>query len=153
MFKNYKNKIKKHFEEVIRIKTSPYSIALGFAIGTAIAVLPTFGLGVFIGLLVVLIFKKISKISMFAAFAVWNPLVLFSLYGLAYKMGDFLLTGIPNKIYSFWLWNQLFNYSRRFLVGNLILTILITEASYIVAYLIAKKYYKKYEKIVEKIEK
>ena len=153
MFKNYKNKIKKHFEEVIRIKTSPYSIALGFAVGTAIAVLPTFGLGVFIGLLVVLIFKKISKISMFAAFAVWNPLVLFSLYGLAYKMGDFLLTGIQSKTYSFWLWNQLFNYSRRFLIGNLILTILLTEASYVIVYYLAKRYYKKYEKIVEDIER
>ena len=153
MFKKYKEKIKKHFEEVVRIKTSPHSIALGFAIGTAIAVLPTFGLGVFIGLLVLLIFKKISKISMFAAFALWNPLVLFSLYGLAYKIGTFVLEGLPVKTYQFWLWNQLFNYSRRFLVGNLILTIILTIASYIIVYLFAKRYYKKYEKIVEKIEK
>jgi len=146
---NYKQKLKKHLEEVVRIKTSPHSIASGFALGTAIAVLPTFGLGVFIGLLFLLIFKKVSKVSMLIAFAIWNPLVLFSLYGLSYKIGDLILGDLPVKTYKFWLWNQLFNYSRRFLIGNLISTILITTASYILIYFLAKKYQKKYKKIIK----
>ena len=151
MLREYKRKIEKHFEEVLRIKTSPHSIALGFAIGTAIAVLPTFGLGVLIGLLVVLIFEKVSKISLFAGLAVFNPLITVSLYGLAFKIGDFVLSSSPVKTYKFWLWNQQFNYSRRFLVGNLILTVILTTLSYIIVYIFAKRYYKKYEKIVEKL--
>lgn len=154
MFKKYKQKIKKHLEEVIKIKESPNSIALGFAIGTAIAILPTFGLGILIGLLIVLIFKKISKISMLAAFVVFNPLITFSLYGLSYKIGDFLLNEIPVKKYSIEILNQLFVYSKRFLLGNFILTIIIASLSYVIIYLLAKKYQKQYKEIIkEPIEK
>ena len=62
--KNFKEKFKKRLEEVLEIKTSPHSIAAGFAIGTFIAILPTFGLGLFIGIILLFIFKRISKISM-----------------------------------------------------------------------------------------
>ena len=149
MFKKYKEKIKHHFEEVIQIKTSPHSIALGFAIGTAIALLPTFGLGALIGLVIVLIFPKISKVSLFFAFAIWNPLVLAFLYGIAYELGDWLIGDLPVITYNFWIFNQLFNYSRRFLLGNLIITIFLTILSYIIIFLIAKKYQRNYKELIK----
>ncbi len=151
IYHKIKNKIKKHFEEVLRIKTSPHSIALGFAIGSAIALFPTFGLGGLIGLAIVLIFEKVSKLSLFAGLAFWNPLVLIPTYGLSYKIGAFLLKNAPSKTYNLWIFNQLFNYSRRFLLGNLILTITLTLLGYFIVLFLAKRYYRNYKPILEEI--
>ena len=51
-------KIREHFSEVIKIKRSPHSIALGFAVGTFLAILPTPGFSILLGLLIVLIYQK-----------------------------------------------------------------------------------------------
>ena len=67
MVKKFKEKLKHHFQEVLKTKTSPHSIALGFAIGTLIDILPTLGFGFFLGLLVGLIFEKVNKYSLFGA--------------------------------------------------------------------------------------
>ena len=114
MKNNIINKIKKHLEEVIKIKTSPHSIALGFAIGTFIAISPTFGLGIFIGLFIIFIFKKISKISLLIALAIWNPLTLLAVHPINYKIGNFILSNAPVKTYSSEILNKLFVYSVRY---------------------------------------
>ena len=43
MLKKILSKLKNHFKEVIKLKEDPKSIALGFGIGTFIAILPTLG--------------------------------------------------------------------------------------------------------------
>jgi uncharacterized protein len=141
MIKKWKNKIKVHFEDVIKLKTSPRAIALGFAIGSFIAILPTFGLGVFIGLLVILIFKNVSKISLFAAFVVWNPLVLLSLAPVSYKVGVLILGDVKFVTFKIELLNHLYVYSRRFIIGNLIVASVLSLASYFIVYFLMKKVY------------
>lgn len=148
--KEYKENLKKHFEEVMRIKASPHSIASGFTIGTAISIFPTFGLGILIGLLVLLIFKKVSKISMFAAFVIWNPLINLSLYGLAYSIGDFLLKGAPITSYGISSLNEVYAYSSRLLAGNLIILTVVIPLSYAITYYLAKKYQRQYKEFIEK---
>ncbi len=148
--KNYREKLKKHFEEVIQIKDSPQSIALGFAIGTTIAVLPTFGFGPLIGLFMILIFKKISKVSLFASFIIWNPVILALLIPLEYWMGDFLFGGGPIIINNLWFLDIFSNYSKRYLLGNLIVTIIASSLSYAIIYALADKNQEKYKKLIEK---
>lgn len=143
MIKKFKNKIKSHLQEVIELKTSPHSIAMGFALGTLIALLPTFGLGIFIGLALLLVFKKVSKISMIISFAIWNPLVLALMYPLDYAIGDYVLRGIPVKTYKIELLNQLFVYSRRLIVGSIINAIAIAIISYILVLSFTYKYQRK----------
>ena len=63
MLKKFKNKLINHLKEVISIKTSPGSIALGFAVGTFFGIFPTFGLEFLMMFLIILIFKRISKVS------------------------------------------------------------------------------------------
>jgi len=48
--------------EFVGIKKSAHSIALGFAIGTFIGIMPTPGFGVLFALLVVLFYKEVNKI-------------------------------------------------------------------------------------------
>jgi len=145
------NKLKTHFKGVLRIKSSPHSIAMGFALGTLIAILPTFGLGIFIGLGIILIFKKISKISMMVSFIIWNPVVLFFMYGLSYTIGDFLFIGSPIKTYELEILNKLFVYSRRFLIGNLILAVSLSMVCYFIVFF-STRYYQKTHPL-KKIEK
>ncbi len=160
--KKFKEKIRKHFQELIGLKTTPHEIALGFAVGTAIAVLPTFGLGVFIGILLVLIFKKLSKLSLFVAFAFWNPLLLIPAAGLSYAIGNWLFSDLPVVNLKFEILNQVFIFTKRFLIGNLIVTIFLTLISYVVVFYLVKSYYRRSsivyktvkasEELVEKVE-
>jgi len=115
---------------------------MGFAVGTFIAILPTFGLGIFIGLLVLLIFKKISKISMFISFAIWNPLVLILLYPLAHNIGNIILSPFPTTNFKFEILNQLFIYTGRFILGSLILATTVSIICYLILFYTIKKYQK-----------
>ncbi|MBU0760635.1 MAG: DUF2062 domain-containing protein [Nanoarchaeota archaeon] len=136
-------KIKKHFKEVLEIKTAPKEIAAGFALGTFLAILPTFGFGVLIGLLVILIFKRVSKISMIVAFAIWNPLVLIPIAALSYKIGDIILSEVPRYSFKIEVINQVYVYSRRFILGNIIVATTFTIISYFVVYFSVNRYQKK----------
>ena len=150
IIKKLHNKIKKYFHEIMEIKTTPNEVALGFAMGTAIAILPTFGLGILIGLLMMLIFKNINKISMFIAFAFWNPLLLIPLSTISFFIGDFILGTIPPIDFKFELFNQIYNFTIKFLVGNIIITIIATVASYFFVLHSVKAYQKKQIPILQK---
>ena len=151
---NFKEKLKKHLDEVLKIKKSPHSIAVGFAIGTLIAVLPTFGLGIFIGLLVLFIFKRLSKISMFISFAIWNPFVLTLMYPLSYGIGNLVLKKEPVRKFTFEVLNQIFIYSRRFLIGSFILAVTLAIASYLLVLILIYKYqHKQLQGFKEEVKK
>ena len=90
------DQIKAYFKEIAETKTTPHSIAGGFALGSFIALLPTMGLGIFIGMMLLLVFTKVNKISMFIAFAIWNPLVLLFLYPIEFTIGNAILSNIPS---------------------------------------------------------
>ena len=152
MIKRYREKIKNYFKEVLEIKATPKEIAIGFTIGTAIAILPTFGLGPFIALLIFLIFRRISKISLLFSFVVWNPFILISLYPLEYYIGDLLVGNVQTK-FKLEILNQIFVYSARYLIGNIILTIVLCITSYFVIYYLIKKFHKKDIPVISEIDK
>ena len=137
--KKLKEKIKKHFKEVLEIKKSPKSIAAGFAIGTFFGIAPTFGVEAILILLIILIFKKVSKIALLAAYAIWNPIVVIPIYALGYKIGDLLLKS-PIKYYKVEYLGEIFFYSKRLILGSIILAIIISVISYFIVYFLAKKY-------------
>ena len=144
MIRRIKNKIKHHFSEVAKVKTSPESIAIGFAIGTFIAVLPTFGLGIFIGLLVVLVFERVSKISLVAAFAVFNPAIEFALYALNYSIGYSILAGREVSEATVDIYNNLFIYTQRLFVGSVVTATVLGVFSYFLIYYSVKAYQKRF---------
>lgn len=146
-----KEKIKKHFQEVLEIKTSPSSIAIGFAIGTFFGIAPTFGIEAIIILAILLIFKKVSKVALFAGYILWNPLVEIPIFALGYKIGDLLLTG-PVKYYDVEYLGEIFFYSKRLILGTSILAVAISIASYFIIFYLARKYQRKIkESLVETI--
>ena len=127
------NKIKQHFKEVLRIKTSPHSIAIGFAIGTFLAIFPTLYLAIIPAIIITLIFKKISKIALFAAFVIWSPPVMLSLFPFFYIIGDWILQDII-------LESQILSYPLNFVVGSTIFAIFAATISYILVFYSARLY-------------
>lgn len=131
---------KKHMDEVMKTKTSPHSIALGFAIGVLIAILPTPGFSVLLGVLIVLIFKDISKYSLFIALAIFNPIFMIPFYILSYYIGNLLFSTEPVIVFNVVFWDAVYNYTRRYLVGNVIVAVVTSFVSYFVVKYVVKKY-------------
>lgn len=130
-----KDWLKHHFKEVLALKTTPHEIALGFSVGTTIAILPTPGISILIGLLIILLYERISKISLFAAMAIFNPFVMAPVYVASYSLGNLLLGNAPVEIIGF---TGIWEYTRRFLLGNVIIAGIIGMLSYYTIYFITK---------------
>lgn len=128
------NKIFKLCKSLIETNASPSSIALGFATGTLIAILPTPGFGIFIALFLAIIFKKINKIGIIAAFSVWNPLILVPTYWLCYLLGDSVFTPDPGLHFHYELANQIYHHSGKFLVGNFFIATFTAFISYYIVF-------------------
>lgn len=130
---DYYLKIKNHFLEILRIKTTPHEIALGFAIGTFIEILPAFfGLDYALAFIVVLIYPKISKVSLFGALLILNAIILYPIHALNYFLGNMIYAGEPIIYFNIVFWDNLINISRRFLVGSLITAPIFATMSYFI---------------------
>ncbi len=141
-----KEKIMHHFQEVLSAKYTPHSIALGFSLGTFLAIFPTPGLSIVIGFILLLIFPKINKLSMMAAFALWNPMTLIPIYLLSYHIGSAVIGDLPMATIRIHLVGQVYNFTRSFLIGNILLSMVFGIASYILIRSAAEAYYKRIER-------
>ena len=134
-------KIKYHFHEFMKTDTSEHSVALGFAIGTFInIVLPIPGINILVALFIFFLFKKVNKFSLFVALVVWNAFTLLPVYYLSYKIGNFLFASTPIAKYNIVILNQIYNFSRRYLIGNVILAFIISPLSYFIVKKIVRVY-------------
>ncbi len=140
MVHNWARKVKHHFHEVLKTKRTPESIALGFAIGTFIAVLPTPFIHIFIAVLVVLIFENINKYAVILALIFWNPIVLIPIYYLSYQTGDFIFGSIPSDRFRITMLNAAYDYSTKYIAGSLILALPLSVISYFIVFYLAKKF-------------
>ncbi|MFH1607741.1 MAG: DUF2062 domain-containing protein [archaeon] len=140
--KKLKEKIKKHLKEVLEIKTSPSSIAIGFAIGSFFGIFPTLGVEYLIMFLVILIFKKVSKVAMVAGYVLFNPFITFPIHILSYAIGNYLFSDAPVVFMRFETLGTIITYTRRFIVGSFILATFISTISYFVIYYLTRRYQK-----------
>ena len=139
MLKGVKKKLSSYLSDVLSIKTSPNSVALGFAIGSFIAITPTPGFSVLIGLLIVFLFRNVSKLALFVALAVWNPISVIPLHMLSLHIGSILFGSFPVVEYKLSLLDQVFVFSRRYLIGNLMIALFVSIISYFVVLVAVKK--------------
>lgn len=138
--KGFIKRMEKHFMNVVKIEKSSHSIALGFAIGTFIAIFPTAGLDIPIALLAILIYPKVNKLSLFGSFLFWNPIVSLPIILLSYKIGGFLFADAAVTGYNFFWLNQLVDISKKLLVGLAINAVVISILSYFIVRVIAHAY-------------
>lgn len=138
-----RSKLNKYREDILKSNGSPESIAMGFSLATLIAILPTPGFGVFLALFIALFFKKINKIAIVASFAIWNPLVLAPIYWLSYLLGNTIFHPDPSMHFDLAIFNQLYHYSGRFILGNATIAISFAIIGYLVVLALVQHYMKK----------
>lgn len=79
--------LKERWYDMIDSDASPHQIALSFAVGTFIELLPAFGLKTMISLGVLTAFRSLNRLALLAAIALWNSFLLAPIYGVSYSLG------------------------------------------------------------------
>ena len=135
--------IKDHLFEILETKTTPHSIASGFAIGTFISILPLPGFNILIATALVLMFKRISKIAIFVAMAIWNPITLIPVYYSSYQLGILIFKNRPTEEFNLSILNRVYYFTNDFIIGNIILSFVIALISFYITFDIVKFYREK----------
>jgi uncharacterized protein len=138
LIKKTRKYFEKHLDLIFQTKSSPHSIALGFALGTFIGILPTPGISLLLAIIIIFIFKRISKYSLIGAILLWNPLVQSPIYALSYKLGKLIYRNRPIVEYQVTIYKQVYEYTLRYLTGNLILAITISILCYFLVFGLVK---------------
>lgn len=119
-FNQLANGLKQRWQELLQLNASPRNIALAFAVGTFISVLPIPGIDLALIMVLASLFKQLNRTGMLAAVAVWNTFVVAPLYVLSHKIGSSLPILSEQSL------------AIEFLVGNLLLAMVITAVSYFI---------------------
>lgn len=143
--------MKSFFEELSNSESTPHEIALGFAVGTFFAILPTPGFSFFLGFLFAMVYKKVNKLSLFGSLALFNPIVNLPFYTLSYIIGDALYGTAPVVTFKIIFLDTVINYTRRFLTGAFIIALGMSVIGYILIRLFSEiNNYKKRKRLSKK---
>lgn len=132
-FIKFKRRARYHYLKILRIDDPPERIARGAAIGVLMGVLPTFGLGAFMAIGVAFVLRANKAAAVLGSFIV-NPLTAPFFWTLSIVIGSLILgedySSILAKVkdegfFAGAEWTYLV-----YMVGNIILSILFTLASY-----------------------
>jgi uncharacterized protein (DUF2062 family) len=81
-----------YYIRFIRLRGEPDAVARGLAIGVFIGITPTIPLHTILSLLLAMLFKGSKIGALLAATLVSNPLTIFPLYYLSWRIGNYLTT-------------------------------------------------------------
>lgn len=127
-----KQQIQNEWTKLLLGDFTPHSIALGVATGTLVALLPTFGFSALLALLLIFIFPNINRPAILVSLIIWNPLVQIPLYALSFHLGSMMFTDATLVKYDIEILNQLYSFTRRFLIAHMIIVSGITVSTYII---------------------
>ncbi len=118
---------------------SDHQIAGSFALGAFITMLPTWGLGLLVFVVLIYLTDRINRIAMFASVIVFNPVIKWGVYGASMALGILLMGAVDEgspgaTAHAIVL---------RLLVGNLILAVVATVLSYLAVYVLVTRYRRK----------
>lgn len=130
---NLTSKLKAEWSKLLLGDFTPHDIALGLAIGTLVTLLPTFGFSALLAMLLIFIFPTINRPAIFVSLIIWNPLFQIPIYAASFQLGSMLFVDAPLVKYDIEVLNQLYSFTRRFLIAHLIIVGVITVATYTVA--------------------
>jgi uncharacterized protein (DUF2062 family) len=122
--------LKARLKEMLSARSSPHEIALGFTIGTFISILPTPGFNLLLGALVIAIYPHVNKLAVFGAMAVYNPIIMIPFYWASYQLGALLFGDDSVVHYDVVVLDQAFDFTRRYLIGNVIVACVTSGVTY-----------------------
>lgn len=145
----YVDRVRRELRESFLEEYSSHQIAGSFALGAFITMLPTWGVGVLVFFVLAYLFAWVNKIALFASVVVFNPVVKWGVYAASLTLGFLLLGAVepiddasPRTAQGLVV---------RLLVGNLILAVIATVASYGIVYWLVTRYRARADDIVESV--
>lgn len=123
-------RLKARLKEMLSAHSSAHEIALGFSIGTLIAILPTPGFNLLLGALVVAVYPHVNKLAVFGAIGFYNPIVTIPFYWASYEVGSLILGLNPVIHYDVAVIGEAYDFTRRYLVGNLVVSVVTSLLTY-----------------------
>ncbi|MBU0756910.1 MAG: DUF2062 domain-containing protein [Nanoarchaeota archaeon] len=139
--KNFRQHLDHHIKEIKNSTDSPHIIAFSFAVGTFINMLQIPFLNLWIALTVIVIFKKINKYAVFAALVFWNYFTMAPINVISYKIGQGVFGNSPVVVYQLQYLTQFIHFTKRMVVGSMIMAIPVSIASYLGVRLLMVLYY------------
>ena len=143
-------RLKRYFRELVTAHTDEHDIALGFAIGTFIGIVPTPFISFPLGLLVVLLYPKVNKLALFGSLVLWNPFTMAPFYYLNYQVGALLFGGSSAEVLALlndFSFRHLLSTSatalQSYLIGSLIVASIVALLGYVGMRSIVHDYYKR----------
>ena len=88
----YRERARRDLTAAFREEHSEHEVALSFAIGAFVTVLPTGGLGIGLFFVFASLWSWISKPAIFASIAVFNPLVKPAVYVASFQVGGLFVS-------------------------------------------------------------
>lgn len=126
------------FKRLLHLRDSTHEIALGFAVGVIVGILPTFGFGaVILGFLVFVI--RFNFVAAITGTLVNNPIFVPFWLTSSYKVGE-IITKMGVDLKDSGLLKNVFNFGLSYLVGNVVLAIISGIISYFVVFLMIETY-------------
>jgi len=122
--------LKERLKAALSGRSSDHEIALGFTVGTAISILPTPGFNLILGALFIAVYPRVNKLAVFGAMAVYNPVFMIPFYWASYQLGAVFFGVDPVVRYNVVVLDQAFDFTRRYLFGNLIVTAVTSAITY-----------------------
>lgn len=137
-WKRFKFNLRRRLVDIL-INDEEQLVAFGFGVGTFIALLPTPGFSIFIGLGAAAFMKAACRPGILLAMVIWNIWTLIPIYAASAWIGEFIFTTDPPVYFHAEFLNQVVHFTRRLLVGNLIISIPLSFACYHLALQLIRK--------------
>lgn len=138
--RTYGTRLRAEFEAAVAEEYTPHQLAASFATGIFITALPTLGLG--LGLFVILphFLPRMSRIALFSSVVVLNPFVKPLVYAASYGVGDLLVAPEPVVLFDVELLDYAVDVTRRFLLGNILVALVLAATSYVIVRRLVRTY-------------
>lgn len=145
--RQYVDRIRAELRDAFKETYTPRQVAASFALGTFITMLPTFGTGLLLFVVIIAVTDRVSKLALFASVVVFNPLVKWGVYAASFTLGVFLFGPVEGVTVTDVSLSAAPAIVVRLLVGNLLLAVIAATLGYLVVYRLAARY-----EIVETLE-
>lgn len=140
-------RLRGELEDALEEEHTPREVAGSFALGVFVTSLPTLGVGVLAFFGLAYAFASVSKVALFAAVLVLNPVVKWGVYAASFSLGAVLLGPVEGASTADVSLSAGSEIVVRLLVGNLILAVVFTVVAYVVALRLTVEYRRRHDEV------
>ncbi len=148
---NYRRKTVAEFRRAFDEDHTSHQVALSFSIGVFLTAMPTLGTGVLMMLGLAYYFAWMSKVALFCAVLILNPLVKPFVYVASYWLGGVLFGAEDVTYFERELLNSAAAVLRNLVLGNLLIAVSLAALSYFAALALVSEYRRRDIHVVEDV--